>query len=355
MSKYKVLSVLGAALLLTSQACLAANSNGASPAGNPFDELRALISENRSLIEANQGAIAALETKTDAINARVDSVESNLAAVAAQVATNSADISNAFSRIASAEGDIDSLRNDLGSLAERHQTDISAMEATLASIQGQINDLVAQGMELSAELNDRVAELRGLVNNNAVGIDALVLDISMLNAQVGSINSSILALSNQQNNLNSQVASQSQQLTNLNAALSALKARVDSYHGAPADPCLASITRGQTVNDELVSNGGCTSDSRYNYAARYYTFTISSPATVTISMDGRDCSASGTLSDPYLYLHLGGRDGQMIVSDDDAGCGFNSMITRALQPGTYTIEATSFSSGQYGTFRLSVQ
>jgi peptidoglycan hydrolase CwlO-like protein len=367
MSKYKVLSVLGAALLLASQPCWAANSKTATSAqdGNPFDELRALISENRNLIEANQGAIAALETKTDAINARVDSVEANLAAVAAQVATNTADITTAFQRIATAQGDIESLRNDLGTLAGQHQADIAAMQTTLASIQGQINDLVSQSMALSSELNDRVAELRGLINNNAVGIDALVLDISMLNAQVGSINSSILALSNQQDNLTSQVTDQSQQLTNLNAALAALKARVDSYHGTPADPCFESIALGQAVNGELVNNGECISDSR-NYGgthgAHYYTFTIASPATVTIDMDGRSCPGTGTLSDPYIYLHLGGPDGAVIAQNDDSsrscngGWGsLNSRITQTLQPGTYTVEATSYNYTQYGTFQLSVQ
>ena len=356
-----------AALMLSSTIpCMAGNGNGNGPSGNPFDELRALITENRSLIEANQGAIAALETKTDAINARVDSVESNLAAVAEQVQANSADIATAFQRIATAQDDIETLRNDLGELAAQHQTDIADIEARLGEIQSQIDTLVAQSAALSTALNDRVAELRSSINNNAVGIDALVLDISLLNAQVGSINSSILALSNQQDNLTNQVADQSQQLTNLNAALDALKARVDSYHGVPSDPCLEIITVGNTINGELVNDGQCTSDSRNNggtHGARYYTFTITSPATVSIAMNGDytdtgnwNCTASGmTLHDPYLYLHLGGRDGELITHNDDSGGCLNSLITQTLEPGTYTVEATSYWYDQYGTFQISVQ
>ena len=356
-----LISSFVAALLLTSQPCLAVNGNAndqaQNNAGSPFDALEQLITENRNLIEANQGAITALEYETDAINARISIIETDLTDVATQVAINSADISAAFVRIATAEGDIEILRSDLDALASRHQADIARLETRLDDIQAQINVLVAQSAELATELNTRVAELRGLITDNAVGIDTLVLDISLLNAQVGSINSSILALSNQQASLVEQVGDHSEQLTNLTAALAALKARVDSYHGVE-DSCLAVITVGNTVTGELVDDGECTSDSREHggtHGARYYTFTIASPATVTIEMDGSGCSALGTLSDPYLYLHLGGRDGEMITSNDDAGCGYNSRITSTLQPGTYTVEATSYYYTQYGTFQLSVQ
>ncbi|XOF33720.1 MAG: hypothetical protein ACL93V_17285 [Candidatus Electrothrix sp. YB6] len=356
-----ILTTFAAALLLSSQPCLAANSNANANAhpGNPFDELRGVIAENRSLIEANQGAISELKFETDAINARIDAVEADLADVAAQVALNSADISNAFIRIAAAEGDIETLRRDLGALTAQHQEDIAALEMRLGDIQSQIDDLVAQGSALATELNDRVSELRTLINDNAVGIDALLADIILLNVQLGSINSSVLALSNQQDNLSDQVDDQSKQLTSLAAALAALKARVDSYHGIE-DACLEMIAVGNTVTGELVDDGECTSDSRSDregqpHGARYYTFTIASPATITIEMDGSPCSGSGTLSDPYLFLHLGGRDGEVVFSDDDGGCDWNAKIIRTLDPGTYTVETTSYSSAQYGTFQLSVQ
>ncbi|MCI5125537.1 MAG: hypothetical protein D3925_13950 [Candidatus Electrothrix sp. AR5] len=356
-----VLGCLSIAFVFNSQHCFAANANSnpqaQENAGNPFDALEQLITENRILIEANQGAITALEVETDAINTRIDGVQAELAEVASQVAMNSADIGTAFIRIAAAEGDIETLRSDLGALASQHQTDIAELETRLDDIQVQINELVAQSTELATELNTRVAELRSFINDNAVGIDVLVLDISLLNAQVGSINSSILALSNQQANLGEQVIGHATQLVNLTAALDALKSRVNAYH----DPCLESIAFGDTVTGELINDGECISDSRTgwwggeSHGARYYTFTIASPATVTIRMDGQNCTNSGTLPDPYLYLHLGGRDGEVIRSNDDGGCNLNSRIMQTLQPGTYTIEATSFGSTQYGTFQLSVQ
>jgi len=355
-----ILTAFTAALLLSSQLSSAANNNANanSQPGNPFDELRELIAENRDLIETNRGAIAALGDETDAINARIDTVEAELADVAAQVSANSADISAAFTRIAAVEGNVEVLRNDLGALSVQHQEDVTLLELRLNGIQAQIDELVVQSTELTIELNARVAELRGLIPDNSVGIDALVLDISLLNAQVGSINTSILALGNQQTSLEAQVAGHSTQLVNLTAALDALKSRVSSYH----DPCLEFIAFGDTVNGELVVNDGeCLSDSR-NYSphlARYYTFTLASLTTVTIEMDGQQCKNSGTLSDPYLFLHLGGRDGAVIASNDDSyrACGWtlNSRITQTLEPGTYTIEATSWGTGQYGTFQLSVQ
>lgn len=56
--------------------------------------------------------------------------------------------------------------------------------------------------------------------------------------------------------------------------------------------------------------------------------------------------------DPYLILN--DQYGNEIESDDDGGDGFNSRITRFLQPGRYLITARDFGSNDSGAFRLSV-
>ena len=95
-------------------------------------------------------------------------------------------------------------------------------------------------------------------------------------------------------------------------------------------------------------DGSCASlhyaNGRY---ARYYDFTLSSSASVTI-----DLSSS---VDTLLALRNGSGTGSgLIAEDDDGGPGANSRITRALAAGTYTIEATTFSPRRTGSFTLTL-
>jgi hypothetical protein len=340
-------------LALTSQAALAAangTTNGDN-SGKPFQELNQLISENRALIEANSADISALKADVAGINARIGFVESSLASVAAQVDANTSAIGDAFQRIAMAQGDVQALRDELMLLAQQHNADMSEMRQRLDGVDAELLHLAAASAALAANLDARVAELRAQINNNAVGIDALLADVVLLNANLTSINANYNLLASQQAGLQLQMAGYQQQLDNLGAALNALKSRVDTYHNV--DPCLDTVSLGQVTAGELVNDGVCMSANRGSAAARYYTFTLVSPTTVTIDMEGAPSSA-GTLSDPYLYLHSGDRGGAIVVADDDSGTGYNARIVRSLSAGTYTIEATSYSV-QYGTFRLTVR
>lgn len=93
----------------------------------------------------------------------------------------------------------------------------------------------------------------------------------------------------------------------------------------------------------------CSSTRRSGRYAKFYSFLLTSTATVTI-----DLSSSSV--DTYLYLLRGaGTGGSVIRSDDDGGPGSDSRITRRLEPGSYTIEATTYSSGRTGSFLLSVR
>lgn len=57
--------------------------------------------------------------------------------------------------------------------------------------------------------------------------------------------------------------------------------------------------------------------------------------------------------DPYLTLNDAG--GMQIASDDDGGSGFNSRISRYLEPGRYQIIARDLGNNRSGSFRLSVR
>lgn len=350
----KLLSVVVFSLFATCNFAWAAaggTSNGDNN-GKPFQELYQEISENRALIEANQGAISDLQAEVASINTQIDGIQGDIDALDARVALNTGGLSSAFARIAAAEGDISTLYSDLAALADQHNADMSALQADINAIEADINALSQQSSQLSALLAQRVAELRALIDNNTIAIDGLLTDIVLINAELTAINANHNTLVAQHNNLQNQVNNYGTQLSNLSAALEELKNRVNTYH----DPCVELIAPVTAINGELRKDTGCFSDSRHyggDHGARYYTFTLATAKTVTIDMEG-DYTGGGTLHDPYLYLHSGGRSGSVITNNDDGGTYLNARIIRSLAAGTYTIEATSYHNTQVGTFRLTV-
>ena len=95
-------------------------------------------------------------------------------------------------------------------------------------------------------------------------------------------------------------------------------------------------------------DGSCESvhyaNGRY---ARYYGFTLSSGASVTIDLSSP--------VDPLLALRNGSGTGSgLIEEDDDGGPGANSRITRTLAAGAYTIEAATFFPRRTGSFTLTL-
>ena len=94
-------------------------------------------------------------------------------------------------------------------------------------------------------------------------------------------------------------------------------------------------------------DSGCESTNRPGRYARYYRFTLTRAVEVAISL------ASST--DSYLFLLAGaGTDGRVVASNDDSGGETHSRIVTRLSAGTYTVEATTFSSGETGSFTLRV-
>ena len=76
--------------------------------------------------------------------------------------------------------------------------------------------------------------------------------------------------------------------------------------------------------------------------ARFYTFTLDAPSTVTVNITSDD------VADTYLYLLEGVGNAGSIVNRGDA------RITEQLQAGSYTIEATTYHLETGGNFMLTL-
>ena len=92
----------------------------------------------------------------------------------------------------------------------------------------------------------------------------------------------------------------------------------------------------------------CPSTNRDSAYARFYTFTLTQQTEVTITLE--------SATDPYLFLLSGtGADADYLTENDDIDApsrNFNSRITRTLNSGSYTIEATTYTPGLTGDFTL---
>ena len=109
--------------------------------------------------------------------------------------------------------------------------------------------------------------------------------------------------------------------------------------------CLQALTAAATEGSWTAD---CPSTNRDNAYARFYTFTLTQQAEVTITLE--------SATDPYLFLLSGtGTDSDKLTENDDIDApsrNFNSRITRTLNPGSYTIEATTYTPGLTGDFTL---
>ena len=143
----------------------------------------------------------------------------------------------------------------------------------------------------------------------------------------------------------SSVSGESDSNNNCSAVL-----RVTVGSGGTAAGCTNDLG---SVSGTVTRNGSWTgaclsahySDGRY---ARYYSFTLSERASVTIDL-------TSPSADTWLALRSGSGTGSGLVDDnDDGGTGTNSRIIRTLTAGTYTIEATTWLGGVTGPFTLTL-
>jgi hypothetical protein len=102
------------------------------------------------------------------------------------------------------------------------------------------------------------------------------------------------------------------------------------------------------------SASGATTSTNVHFEA--YSFTIGAATDVQIDME----SSAGTLSDAYLHLYAGSFDPanptvNWVAGNDDGGAGLNArIIQNGLAAGTYIVVATTFASGDVGTYDLSI-
>ena len=122
-----------------------------------------------------------------------------------------------------------------------------------------------------------------------------------------------------------------------------------------ADACIRTIEHGDILNggwsSDCVSENTPSGPSNPPIGTRYsrfYAFTLSADSDVTIDLSSSE--------DTYLLLMEGeGRNGEVIAENDDIRSGLtNSRIEASLQPGSYTIEATTFSVRTTGYFQISL-
>ena len=98
-------------------------------------------------------------------------------------------------------------------------------------------------------------------------------------------------------------------------------------------------------------NDDCLSRNREDAYARYYTFSILRQFDVSITLESE--------TDPYVFLLSGtGADADYLAENDDIDTGgrnFNSRVAITLEPGGYTIEATTYEQPAVGDFTLTVR
>ena len=85
-----------------------------------------------------------------------------------------------------------------------------------------------------------------------------------------------------------------------------------------------------------------------DYYARFYTFTLDAASDVTITL-------SSAVAAPYLYLLDSAGTAGAINRETGAANASLATLTAALQPGAYTIEATTYYSETAGDFTLEIE
>ena len=127
-----------------------------------------------------------------------------------------------------------------------------------------------------------------------------------------------------------------------------LPAPTPSPTAAPGESCVSALVPSGIVFGEWTP--GCESTNRDGSHARYYTFTVRTPTTITITLESND-------ADTYLNLLEGsGEHGEIIHFNDDVGGDTTiSRIEEHLEANTYTIEATTYEAGETGGFILMLE
>ena len=115
---------------------------------------------------------------------------------------------------------------------------------------------------------------------------------------------------------------------------------------SPSESCLETLTGDGVTTGHWAA--GCQSGVTDRGFARYYSFTLEEDSEVTIDLSSD--------VDTYMYLRSGDvLAGTFVAENDDhEGSQRVSRISETLGAGSYTIEATTFTAGETGSFTLTV-
>ena len=116
-----------------------------------------------------------------------------------------------------------------------------------------------------------------------------------------------------------------------------------------SDACVQRLAGNGSVNgrwtpDCLTAN----SPDNRTYYARFYTFTLYAASEVTITLASADAT-------PYLFLLEGEGMGGAVKQEKSVADANSVAITAALQPGAYTIEASTYNAETAGDFTLEME
>ncbi len=122
-----------------------------------------------------------------------------------------------------------------------------------------------------------------------------------------------------------------------------------------ADACVQALAGAGRVNGRWTIGNCVSTHSPANdntYYARFYTFTLDAAAEVTVALATPDHTPGTFLIAPYIYLLEGaGKDGS-VIETNGAPNTVVAKISRTLQAGRYTIEATTFDPRIVSDFTL---
>lgn len=228
--KYVKPVFFGVSLALAAGGAWAKNSNGSQGDNNgkPFQELNALIDANRALIEENSAAISILQTDLAGLVTALSDTNARIDQLSLNVAANTADIATALAAVESHDTQLAALYADLSALEAEHAADFEAVNSQLDAINAEITTLHALRAQLAASVSAQLAALSAQVNDNSLAIDSLVFDLTLVNAQLATVNSSIWQLTQQQNALSATVAAYGSQITQLQQTTASLQAQIDA-------------------------------------------------------------------------------------------------------------------------------
>ncbi|RCW85090.1 M10 family metallopeptidase [Paracoccus lutimaris] len=117
--------------------------------------------------------------------------------------------------------------------------------------------------------------------------------------------------------------------------------RLEGADAAASRATTYSIAAGDTFNGTLTTSGD----------ADWVRVTLQ-PGTYVVTLDGR--GTADPLSDPFLRVMDAG--GAQIAYDDDGGQGYNSrVVLNVTAPGTYYLEAGSYSGSYSGAYSLEIE